>query len=91
VRRMKQESIKQAQARRKKEAVLGIGWFVLIQLVCTVCFASLCFIPDAPVWVVVLFAVLAAVCILLLLPALWALRARWKEIEGGELDAAAEY
>ena len=39
----------------------------------------------------ILWLVLAAVCLLTILPALYLLNVRFQEIEGGELDAAAEY
>jgi len=88
---MKQGNIEEKKARRKKEAVHGIVFFVLLQLACAVCFGSLCFIPDAPTWVVWLFLGLALLCVLLIVPALIVLRQRFKEIEGGELDAAGQY
>ena len=88
---MKQESIEEKRKRRKKEAVCGILFFALLQLACAICFASLCFIPDTPTWLFVMFLVLALLCLVLIIPALWTLRERIKEIEGGELDAAAQY
>ncbi|MBO5339671.1 MAG: hypothetical protein J6A62_01570 [Oscillospiraceae bacterium] len=87
---MKPESIER-QKKRKKEAVVGILMFGLLQLVCAVSFWSLCWIPDAPGWLLVLFGALGGLCLLLLIPALVVLKQRFKEIEGGELDAAAEY
>ena len=78
--------------RRRRQAVLGVGLFVLFQLAaCAVCFAAPCFIPDLPRGVFGLFAALAGVCGLLVIPALVVLYQRFKEIEGGESDAAAEY
>ncbi len=53
--------------------------------------AALCFIPDLPRGVFWLFAALAVLCGLLVIPALVVLKQRFKEIEGGESDAAAEY
>ena len=79
------------EARRKREAVRGVVLFGLLQLACVVCFVSLCFIPDLPGWTVALFAALAVLCLLPLMFSLAALKQRFREIEGGELDAAAEY
>lgn len=77
--------------RRRRQAVLGVASFSLLQLACVVCFAALCFIPDLPRQLVWLFAALAGACGLLVIPALVVLKQRFNEIEGGELDAAAEY
>ena len=48
-------------------------------------------IPGMPQWCVILFGVLAVLCLALILPALLVLKDRFKEIEGGELDAAGKY
>lgn len=88
---MKHENIEARKAKRKKEAVHGVVFFTLLQAACAICFGSLCWIPDAPVWLCVLFGGLAVLCLVLILPALWVLKQRFQEIEGGELDAAAEY
>lgn len=85
------ESIEKGRARRRREAVRGVTLFSLLQLACVVCFASLCFIPGLPGWAVVLFAALAVFCVLLIVPALAALKERFYEIEGGELDEARQY
>ena len=88
---MQQESIKEMKAKRKKEAVYGILGFAVLQLVCAAVFGSLCFIPDIPKGVFWCFLVLAVICLLLIVPALCVLKERFKEIEGGELDAAGKY
>ena len=88
---MKPENIEERKAQRKKSAVRGVAFFTLLQLACAVCFGALCFIPDVPDWFVVLFGMLAVLCLLLIIPAFILLKERFKEIEGGELDAAAEY
>lgn len=77
--------------RRKRQAVLGVAIFTLIQTACAAAFAALCWIPDLPRWTFWLFAALAGGCGLLVLPALVVLKQRFDEIEGGEYDAAAEY
>ncbi len=84
-------TIESQRRRRRRQAVLGVVLFALFQAVCTACFAALCFIPDLPRWAFRLFAALAALCGLLIIPALVVLKQRFKEIEGGEYDAAAEY
>ena len=88
MKRMKQESIEERRARKKKEAVRGVLGFALFQVFFAVCFVLLRLIPDLPKWLMVCFLVLAALCLVLILPALCVLKARMKEIEGGELDAA---
>ena len=88
---MRQENFKGQKAKRKKEAVYGILGFAALQIVCAAAFGSLCFIPDLPKGLFWCFLALAVVCLLLIAPALCVLKDRFKEIEGGELDAAAEY
>ena len=88
---MKQESIEQRKTARKRSAVNGVIGFGLLQLACAVSFGALCFIPELPGWCTVLFGVLSVGCLLLIIPAMLLLKERFKEIEGGELDAAAEY
>ena len=85
------ESTEDRRARRKREAVRGVLGFALLQIVCGASFLALCLIPGLPGWLFVPFAALAVGCLLLILPAVRALKARFKEIEGGELDAAAQY
>ena len=88
---MKPENIEDRKAQRKRAAIRGVVLFALLQLASAICFGALCLIPDLPHWCVILFGVLAALCLVLILPAVLVLRARYREIEGGELDAAAEY
>ena len=88
---MKPENIEDRKARLKRSAIRGVVLFALLQLASAVCFGALCLIPNLPHWCVILFGVLAALCLALILPAVLVLRARFHEIEGGELDAAAEY
>ena len=88
---MKPVNIEERRRERKKSAVVGAVFFTLLQVACAVCFGALCFIPDAPRWVVVLFGALAVGCLLLILPVFKLLNERFKEIEGGELDAAGKY
>ena len=87
---MKQEGIDRRR-RDKKAAVAGVLFFAGLQLVCAAAFGSLCLIPELPGWAVVLFGALAAACLLMVVPALAALKQRFQEIEGGELYEAAEY
>ena len=82
------------EGRRRKyrrQAVLGTAMFGLLQLACGSVFGALCLIPGLPRWAAALFAVLAAVCAALMIPALMVLKQRFAEIEGGELDEALKY
>lgn len=88
---MKPESIEQARSRRKREAVRGVVFFALLQVVSAVCFGALCLIPGLPGWAFWIFALLAVLCIVLLIPSLVVLKQRFQEIEGGELDEAGKY
>ena len=85
------EGIETRHARRKREALRGAALFALLQLACAGCFTALCFIPELPGWTVVLFAALAAVCVVPIAGSCIALRQRFREIEGGEQDAAGQY
>ena len=80
-----------SRRRKRRQAVRGTALFGLFQIACAALFFALCRIPDLPGWTVILFAVLALICILPLGPALVVLYQRFKEIEGGEEDAAAQY
>ena len=75
----------------KKDAVRGVLLFGFLQVITAACFGAMCFIPDIPGWLGLVFGGLAAVCLLLLIPALIVLKQRFKEIEGGELDEAGQY
>ena len=88
---MRPENTEERRRQRKRSAVRGVVFFALLQAACAVCFGALCLIPDLPQWCVILFGVLAVLCLALILPALLVLKDRFKEIEGGELDAAGKY
>ena len=88
---MKQESIEEKKAKRKKESVCGVLIFAVLQIVCAAAFGCVCFVPDVPKGVFWCFLVLAVICLLLIVPALCVLKERFKEIDGGELDAAGKY
>ena len=77
--------------RYRRQAVLGVVMFGLLQLACVAAFGALCLIPGLPRWLFALFAALAVFCAALMLPALAVLRQRLKEIEGGEFDEALKY
>ena len=79
------------QTRRKKDAVRGVIFFGLIQVITAVCLGAMYFIPDMPHWLGLIFVGMAAFCLLLLIPAFVVLKQRFKEIEGGELDEAGKY
>ncbi len=59
---------------------MGFLLFCLLQAACVIAFAVLGWIPGLPRWAQILFYALAAFCALLVLPALGALRLRWKEV-----------
>lgn len=86
-----QKSIKEKQARRKRDAVRGLLFFGVLQVITCVAFLALCFIPGLPQWAITLFLVLGILSLAMIIPALLVLRSRFKEIEGGELDAAGKY
>lgn len=88
---MKPENIEEQKALQKKSAARGALLFAVIQVASAACFGALCLIPDLPKWGFVLFAVLAVGFLATLIPVRLVLRARFKEIEGGELDAAGQY
>lgn len=88
---MKPKNIEERKAKRKKSAVLGVVFFVILQLASAICLGALCLIPGLPRWCFILFGALAALCILLIFPAIWVLKERFREIEGGELDEAGQY
>ncbi len=85
------ENIEARKARRKREAVRSVVLFALLQAACAAAFLSLRLIPELPQWLFQLFAVLAALCAIPIPVSLMALRQRFHEIEGGELDAAGQY
>ena len=80
---MKRENTK---TRERRGAVAGILAFGLLQLVCVVCFWALCLIPDLPRWLFILFFVCGALCAGMMIPALWALKKRLREIDTLEND-----
>ena len=56
---MKRESTEARQARRKRDAVRGILFFAMLQIITSVACASLYFIPGMPQWAIILCLVLA--------------------------------
>ena len=80
---MKHESTEARQARRKRDAVRGILFFAMLQIITSVACASLCFIPGMPRWAIILCLVRAILCLALIIPAMFVLKSRFKEIEGG--------
>lgn len=88
---MKQESIEEKRTKRKRGALRGVLIFAGIQVVVAAFLCAMCLVPDAPKALVVCFLVLSGLNVLSIIPALCVLKARFKEIEGGELDAAGQY
>lgn len=88
---MRPGSIEEKKASQKRGAVRGVLLFALLQACCAVGFWSMTLIPGLPGWCGVLFWVLAAGCLALIIPAALVLKARFQEIEGGDLNAAGKY
>ena len=82
---MKRGNIDKRRA-EKRSAVGGVLLFGLLQLACAAGLGTLCMIPDLPYWLEILFAAMAVGCMVLMLPALWALNIRIKEIGCAQLD-----
>lgn len=76
--------MKRASTKEKRGAVIGIVMFGLLQLACVVAFWALCLIPDLPQWLFILFFACGGFCIALMVPALWALKKRFQEIDSLE-------
>lgn len=76
--------MRRGSTREKRGAVIGIVMFGLLQLACVVAFWALCLIPDLPQWLFILFFVSGALCAGLMVPALWALKKRFQEIDALE-------
>ena len=55
---MKRESTEARQARRKRDAVRGILFFAMLQIITSVACASLCFIPGMPRWAIILLSLI---------------------------------
>ena len=88
---MKPESIDKRRARQKREAVRSVVIAAVLELAGAAVCVGLALIPGMPVVLSAAFFVPAAVCLLLILSAVRALKERFREIEGGELDAAGQY
>ena len=76
--------MKPGNTKEKRGAVIGVLAFGLLQLVCVIAFWALCLIPELPQWLFILFFACGALCIVLMLPALWALKQRFHEIDALE-------
>lgn len=88
---MKPESIEKRRARLKKEAVRSVVITAVLALVGAAVCVGLALIPGMPVGLSIAFFVPPVFCVLLILSAVRALKERFEEIEGGELDAADQY
>ena len=86
---MKRGNIDKRRA-EKRSAVGGGLLFGLLQLACAAGFGALGAIPELPRWLELLFTALAVGCLSLMLPALWALNIRIKEIGRGRSDLDQE-
>lgn len=64
----------------KRSAAGGVALFGLLMLACAIGFWALCLIPDLPQWLFILFAACGVLCVGPILPALWALKKRFQEL-----------
>ena len=87
---MKQKNI-DPKARRKREAVFSVVIFSALQIAFALAVGSLCLLPGIPVWVSRICIALAALSLLLVVPAARLLKTRFQESEGGDLDEAGKY
>ena len=76
--------MKRGNTKAKRSAALGVALFGLLQLACVIGFWSLCLIQGLPQWLFILFFALGALCAALMIPALWALRQRFHELDALE-------
>ena len=76
--------MKRGSTREKRGAVVGVLLFDLLMGACVAGFGALCFIPELPRWLFILFAVSGALCAAPMAPALWALKKRFQEIDALE-------
>ena len=76
--------MKRGSTREKRGAVVGVLLFDLLMGACVAAFGALCFIPELPRWLFILFAVSGALCAAPMAPALWALKKRFQEIDALE-------
>ena len=76
--------MRRGNTKEKRGAVIGIVLFGLLQLACVIGFWALCLIPDLPQWLFILFFAFGAFCAALMVPALWALKRRFQELDALE-------
>ena len=86
-----QRTLEDRKRRHKRQAVTGVCVCTALLLPCIIVCVGLSLFPPLPWWGKALAAAGAAVCIVPLIFSLVVLIQRFKEIKGGELDAAAEY
>ena len=76
--------MKRGNTKEKRGAVLGVVQIGLMMLACVVVFWALCLIPDLPQWLFILFFACGGGCVVLMIPALWAMKKRFQEIDSLE-------
>ena len=76
--------MKRGNTKETRGAVLGVVLFGLMMLACVVVFWALCLIPDLPQWLFILFFACGGGCVVLMIPALWAMKKRFQEIDSLE-------
>ena len=87
---MKQKAMERRH-RDKKAAVIGVAVYAFFMALSAATVGWVCFLPETPAFGELLMGTLAVVLLLMIVPALVALKQRFAEIEGGELDEASEY
>lgn len=87
----KRRVLEERKRRYKRQAITGVLVCVVLLLPCAMICVGLSLFPPLPWWGKALTAAGAVVCIVPVIFSLVVLKQRFKEIEGGELDAAAEY
>lgn len=85
-----QRNIK-SKRQRKREAVQGVLFFAVLRIAAVVILLWSISLAQTPPWLQLLLGILALVMGLPVLFVGPTLKQRWKEIEGGEQDAAAQY
>ena len=76
--------MKRGNTKEKRGAGRGVVLFGLMMLACVVVFWALCLIPDLPQWLFILFFACGGGCVVLMIPALWAMKKRFQEIDSLE-------
>lgn len=84
--------MKPGNTKEKWGVILSIVLFGALMLACAAIFWGMCCIPDLPQWLFVIFTACGVLCAGIMIPALWALKKRFQEIDALEdTDSAILY